>query len=133
MMFRPHQLSWLLVVLAALVATLRGDERGGQPGPGPAAGANRVYGEWWIRVKPDKGPDYNRLIEQSGLPLFREAGGRLVGWWNTLIGDLYKHVTIWEYDDVAAFERAIGFLSTNPAFAQFVAPRDPLITRNSSG
>jgi type 1 glutamine amidotransferase len=131
-MFRPHQLSWLLVVLAALVATSRGDERGGQPGPAPAAGANRVYGEWRIRVKPDKGPDYNRLIEQSGLPLFREAGGRLVGWWNTLIGDLYEHVTIWEYDDMAAFERAIGFLSKNSAFARFVAARDPLLAGEES-
>ena len=53
----------------------------------------------------------------------------MVGWWNTLIGDLYEHVTIWEYDDMAAFERAIGFLSKNPAFARFVAARDPLLGR----
>jgi type 1 glutamine amidotransferase len=37
-------------------------------------------------------------------------------------------VTIWEYDDMAAFERAIQFLSKNPAFARFVAARDPLLT-----
>ena len=30
-------------------------------------------------------------------------------------------MTIWEYDDMAAFERAIGVLSTDPAFARFVA------------
>ena len=98
----------------------------------PAGDKTRVYGEWRIRVKPDKGPDYNRLIEQSGLPLFRDAGGRLVGWWNTLIGDLYEHVTIWEYDDMAAFERAIGVLSKNPAFARFVAARDPLLAGEES-
>jgi type 1 glutamine amidotransferase len=131
-MFRSNQLSWLPLVLTALVATSRADDHGGPPAPAPAGGANRVYGEWRIRVKPDKGPDYNRLIEQSGLPLFREAGGRLVGWWNTLIGDLYEHVTIWEYDDMAAFERAIGFLSKNPAFARFVAARDPLLAGEES-
>ena len=98
----------------------------------PTSEKTRVYGEWRIRVKPDKGQDYNRLIEQSGLPLFREAGGRMVGWWNTLIGDLYEHVTIWEYDDMAAFERAIGFLSKNPAFARFVAARDPLLAGEES-
>ena len=130
--FDSHQLSWLTLALASLVTTSRGDDRLGPPGPAPAAGAIRVYGEWRIRVKPDKGPDYNRLIEQSGLPLFREAGGRLVGWWNTLIGDLYEHVTIWEYDDMAAFERAIGFLSKNPAFARFVAARDPLLAGEES-
>ena len=70
--------------------------------------------------------------EQSGLfdyilPLFRAAGGRMVGWWKTLIGDLYEQVTIWEYDDMAAFEKAIGFLGPNPQFAEFVALRDPLL------
>jgi hypothetical protein len=71
----------------------------------PGAEAARVYGEWRIRVKPDQGQTYERLIEKSGLPLFREAGGRMVGWWESLVGDLYEHVTIWEYDDFAAFER----------------------------
>jgi hypothetical protein len=75
-MFRPHQLSWLPLALAALVATSRGDE--GPARPVHDAGANRVYGEWRIQVKPDNGPDDNKLIEQSGLPLFREADGRLV-------------------------------------------------------
>jgi type 1 glutamine amidotransferase len=107
----------------------RGDDPLVQQKPAPAADTApaRVYGEWLIRIKPDQGPAYNRLIEQSGLPLFREAGGRMVGWWKTMIGDLYEHVTIWEYDDMAAFERAGQFLSTNAAFARFVAARDPLL------
>ncbi len=91
-----------------------------------------VYGEWLIRVRPDMGPEYNRLIEQKGLPLFRAAGGRMVGWWNTLIGDLYEHVTIWRYDDMAAFEKAVGFLSKNERFAEFVSRRDPLLTGEES-
>src|SRR5262249_28405807 len=86
-----------------------------------------VYGEWRIHVRPDQGPAYDALIAKSGLPLFRAAGGRMVGWWTTLIGDLYEQVTIWEYDDMAAFERAIGFLSKEPAFARFVSARDPLL------
>src|SRR5688500_5807130 len=84
-------------------AFLRADEPG-------RAKAEKVYGEWRIRVRPDKGAEYNQLIQQRGLPLFREAGGRMVGWWNTLIGNLYEHVTIWEYDDMAAFEKAVQFL-----------------------
>jgi len=94
--------------------------------------SKRVYGEWLIRVKPDQGKAYNQLIEREGLPLFREAGGRMVGWWNTLVGDLYEHVTIWEYDDMAAFEKAIGFLGGNERFARFVAQRDPLLSGEES-
>jgi type 1 glutamine amidotransferase len=56
----------------------------------------------------------------------------MVGWWKTLIGDLYEHVTIWEYDDMAAFERAIQFLSKNPAFERFVVSRDPLLSGEES-
>ncbi len=56
----------------------------------------------------------------------------MVGWWNTLIGDLYEHVTIWEYDDMAAFEKAIQFLSKDSAFSRFVATRDPLLAGEES-
>jgi len=77
--------SWLLLVQFVLVSTTRGDDRPAPPKPAPVSDAGRVYGEWRIRVKPDQGPAYNRLIEQTGLPLFRAAGGRMVGWWNTSI------------------------------------------------
>ena len=125
---------WIVFAIAALVATStsRGDDRSSPSKPKAGGDASRVYGEWRIRVRPDQGPAYNRLIEQSGLPLFRAAGGRMVGWWNTLIGDLYEHVTIWEYDDMAAFERAIEILSKDPAFARFVAARDPLLAGEES-
>jgi type 1 glutamine amidotransferase len=109
--------------LIAVMPASYGDDRN----PPSNHDGHRVYGEWRIRIRPDQGPAYNRLIEESGLPLFRKASGRMVGWWTTLIGDLYEQVTIWEYDDMAAFERAIGFLSKEPAFARFVSARDPLL------
>jgi hypothetical protein len=71
----------------------------------------------------------NRLIEQRGLPLFRAAGGR--GLWTTLIGNLYEHVTIWEYDDMAAFQKAVEYLGGNEQFKAFVALRDPRLLRNA--
>jgi hypothetical protein len=96
----------------------------------PALG--KVYGEWLIRVKPDKGPQYKELIEREGLPLFRAAGGRMVGWWNTLIGDLYEQVTIWEYDSMEAFEKAVASLGASEPFAEFVKLRDPLLAGEKS-
>jgi hypothetical protein len=98
-------------------------------GAEPAA---KVYGEWRIRVKPDKGADYNRLIAEQGLPLFREAGGRMVGWWTTLVGDLYEHVTVWEYDGLAGFEKAVALLGKDERFLKFAAQRDPLLAGEDS-
>ncbi len=92
----------------------------------------RVYGEWRIRVRPDKGAVYDELIRLQGLPLFKAAGGRMVGWWKTLIGDLYEHVTIWEYDNLAAFQQAIEYLGPNQKFAEFVTQRDPLLAGEES-
>lgn len=100
--------------------------------PATAYAQTKVYGEWLIRPKPAKGAEYNKLIEQKGLPLFREAGGRMVGWWNTLIGNLYEHVTIWEYDDMAAFQKAVTHLSKSEPFKEFVALRDPLLAGEDS-
>jgi hypothetical protein len=124
-----------VIVLAAslpLARSGRGQDegaakRGEAPPAGEQAAPGKVYGEWTIRVKPDKGAEYGKLIQEKGLPLFREAGGRMVGWWNTLIGDLYEQVTIWEYDGMPAFEKAIGFLGKNDSFHQFVRLRDPLL------
>jgi hypothetical protein len=124
-----------LVVTAAF--TLLGSAHaaagdGQKPAKGPASGAARVYGEWHIRPRPDKGAEYTRLIERQGLPLFREAGGRMVGWWTTLVGDQYEHVTVWEYDDMAAYEKAVGRLGASERFKQFAARRDPLLAGEDS-
>ena len=122
--------AWSAVLLGMLLSlAVLPEIDAAEPG---GTSTKKVYGEWRIRVKPDKGKDYDALIAERGLPLFREAGGRMVGWWKTLIGDLYEHVTIWEYDDIAAFERAGGFLGGDKRFAEFVALRDPLLAGEES-
>lgn len=132
-----QRLSIVLLPLSALLfqaARVDAEQPGGDKPTSAVKEAlpNAVYGEWRIRIRPDKGAEYNQLIEQKGLPLFRAAGGRMVGWWSTLIGDLYEHVTIWEYDDMGAFEKAIQFLTKEKAFADFVVLRDPLLVGEDS-
>ncbi|MBI2827449.1 MAG: NIPSNAP family protein [Planctomycetia bacterium] len=119
-----------LVVLAGVLSAASRTGSGEQPAAKKDAPplAARVYGEWRIQVRPDKAKEYAQLIETKGLPLFREAGGRMVGWWTTLVGDLYEHVTIWEYDDMTAFERAVQKLGKDKRFAEFVEKRDPLLS-----
>lgn len=115
------------VIALATLGALRGAEQADR-----SAGAKHVYGEWRIRVKPDKGEEYGALIQNRGLPLFREAGGRMVGWWKTLAGNLYEQTTIWEYDDMAAYERAVELLGHDQRFAEFAARRDPLLSGEES-
>ncbi len=124
---KSHLLTALLVV--SLAASIRADEK---RDPEKNSASNKVYGEWLIRVKPDQVATYNDLIERQGLPLFRAAGGRMVGWWTTLIGDVYEQVTIWEYDNMAAFEKAVASLGGNERFAAFAKLRDPLLAGEKS-
>ncbi|MEX0677379.1 MAG: ThuA domain-containing protein [Pirellulales bacterium] len=124
---KSHLLTALLVV--SLATTLRADEK---TAPEKHPASDKVYGEWLIRVKPDQVAAYNELIERQGLPLFRAAGGRMVGWWTTLVGDLYEQVTIWEYDSLAAFEKAVASLGGNERFAAFAKLRDPLLAGEES-
>ncbi len=122
------QLLTALLVLS-LAATVRADEK---PAAEKSPASDKVYGEWLIRVKPEHVPAYNELIEREGLNLFRAAGGRMVGWWTTLIGDLYEQVTIWEYDDMSAFEKAVASLGGNEQFAAFAKARDRLLVGEES-
>jgi type 1 glutamine amidotransferase len=109
----------------------RADEAGNQSSK-RAAESTRVYGEWLIRPRPEKGAQYTRLIGEQGLALFREGGGRMIGWWNTLVGNLYEQVTIWEYDDLAAYQNAVDRLGKSDRFARFVSLRDPLLAAEQS-
>jgi type 1 glutamine amidotransferase len=124
-----HRICCLTLIAVAAVSAIAAEEEN------PAADgkpAEKIYGEWRIQIRPDRGPAYNRLIEREGLPLFREAGGRMVGWWTTVVGNLYEHTTIWEYDGMAAFERAIAMLGKDDRFARFAAARDPLLAGEES-
>jgi hypothetical protein len=121
-----------LVLGGACIFHAATPSRAAPAAPAEAAAASKVYGEWRIRIKPDKGAEYAKLIQEKGLPLFREAGGRMVGWWTTLVGDLYEHVTIWEYDGLPAFEKAVGFLGKDERFHRFAALRDPLLSGEDS-
>lgn len=125
-----HRAMILLSAVFILASSARNTFADDPPKPGPAA--KRVYGEWRIQIRPDRGAQYNRLVEHQGLPLFREAGGRMVGWWTTVAGDLYEHVTIWEYDGLDAYQRFLEKLSKDERFARFAAQRDPLLAGEQS-
>jgi len=122
---------FVILLFGTLISGTTHVAAGTEPADRGQAG-KKIYGEWRILIKPDKGQEYNDLIKSRGLPLFRQAGARMVGWWTTLVGNLYEQVTIWEYDDMAAFERAIGFLGRDKRFAEFVSLRDPLLAGEQS-
>jgi type 1 glutamine amidotransferase len=120
------------LLLAAVTAGVAAVSHVSEPSWAAEPETGKVYGEWRIQLRPDRVADYNRLIERQGLPLFREAGGRIVGWWSTVVGDLYEQTTIWEYDNMAAFEGARVLLGKDQRFARFATERDPLLAGESN-
>ncbi len=93
--------------------------------------AQMVFGEWRINVKPGMMKEYEQLIIDEGLPLFKK-NARMVGWWKTLIGDLYQMTTIWEYDSIADFEEGVRAAENDAAFQRFAEKRDKLLDGEKS-
>ena len=93
----------------------------------------KVYGEWRIRVKPGQDEKFSRLVNEQGLPVYRAAGGTMIGWWKTLVGgSSYEHTAIWEFDSVSAFESSMKSLQNNEAIARYDSARALLIDGDNS-
>ena len=121
-------------VLPSLVAALLVVGCSGSPPPTDAErrAASAVYGEWKIRVRPEHEAEYERLVAEQGLSLYRASGGRMVGWWKTLVGDGFEHLTLWRFDDMGAFEQGLGRLSVNEGFAGFSERRNRFVESEES-
>lgn len=91
----------------------------------------KVYGHWSIKVVPGMEQAYYDLIATEGLPLFK-GNSEMVGWWKTLIGNLYEMITIWEYKDITTFENGIKTSADNKMFQRFARERNTLITGETS-
>ena len=91
----------------------------------------KVYGHWSIKIKPGMEQAYEDHISKEGLPLFTQ-NARMVGWWKTMIGDLYEQITIWEYDNIDTFEKGVRASADNIQFQLFARKRNTLITGEES-
>lgn len=116
----------ILSVFGVVFLTI-GCAKSDAPGAEEAAAAKKVYGEWRIRLRPESEADYNKLIEEQGLALYTEAGGRLMGWWHAYAGGPQEQVTIWEFDDIGAYRTAMSALMKNDRYRQFDALWRPLV------
>src|SRR5947207_3339185 len=56
----------------------------------------------------------------------------MVGWWIMPNGNCYEQETIWESDNMAAFEKSGASLGQNERFAAFAKLRDPLLAGEES-
>ena len=106
----------ILSVFGVVFLTI-GCAKSDAPGAEEAAAAKKVYGEWRIRLRPESEADYNKLIEEQGLALYTEAGGRLMGWWHAYAGGPQEQVTIWEFDEAFVAPRG-GFADALDYYAQ---------------
>jgi len=65
-------------------------------------------------VVPGRRPDLQRRFAETTMRLFAQHGIRVVGFWETVIGESNELVYICAYDDVAHRERAWAAFMADP-------------------
>jgi hypothetical protein len=51
-------------------------------------------------------PEFLEWNEKKYIPFIRRTGGKLIGFWTTMIGEIGKFIEIWGYENFAAMDGA---------------------------
>ena len=68
-------------------------------------------------------PEYMAAVRELALPIRRDHGVKLAGWYYTDIGPLNRVVHIWAYESLAHFEKARKAVQDDPRWANEYVPR----------
>ncbi len=81
-------------------------------------------------LKPGKVPEYIEVVREVGLQIRKDHGGRLVGWYYTVMGEINQVIHIWAYEDLAHMEEVGKAFRSDPRWINEYVPRvEPLLVR----
>ncbi|HXH81343.1 MAG TPA: NIPSNAP family protein [Candidatus Tectomicrobia bacterium] len=91
-----------------------------------------IYEYREYHVVPGRMPDIQNRFASITMSLFKKHGIRVVGFWDTVIGDTSELVYICQYDDLAHRERAWAAFMADPewqAAKKATEANGPLVER----
>ena len=77
-----------------------------------------IYLEAPLRVLPGKMNEFMEAFEKEFLPISNKLGRKLVGQWQTIIGEKEEVTNLWVYDDLAHVQRVLDTCAKSPEFAE---------------
>ena len=89
-----------------------------------------IYDVRTYDLKPGKVPEYMAVVREVGLPIRRDHGGRLVGWYYSVMGEINQVIHIWAYEDFGQMEEEGKAFRGDPRWINEYVPRvEPLLVR----
>jgi len=87
-----------------------------------------IYDVRTYDLKMGKVQDYMDAVREVALPLRKENGINLAGWFYTIIGPITQVIHIWAYESLAHMEEAKAKVEDDPRWTGEYLPRvQPLI------
>jgi hypothetical protein len=84
------------------------------------------------QIAPGKMNEYRQLEVNEMEPLFKRAGMRVMGHFNTMIGNSNETVALHAYDSLAQYEKVRETQLTDPDFQKMAARLNALTTSSNS-
>ena len=78
-------------------------------------------------VSPARKPEYRQVIRNVFLPLITKHGAKLIGWWETQLGNRNEFICLLAYDDLVQRMKAFENLQQEEEFGKLI----PMLPCNS--
>ncbi len=88
-----------------------------------------VYLHATLQLTPFKSAQFSKLMTTSVVPLFEKHGAKLIGSWETIVGNQNEVTDLWSFDSVAHFEASLQSLVRDPEWSSVKEAMTPLILK----
>jgi serine kinase of HPr protein (carbohydrate metabolism regulator) len=83
------------------------------------------------QLLPGKMAQYKEVETKELIPVFNKYGIKMVGHWNTIIGNSYETVNLFAYNDMAHYQKSNEARRTDPESQKMAADLGALTVSNN--
>ena len=77
-----------------------------------------VYLHATIQVAPFKNLEFRRILATAVIPIFEKHGAKLIGSWETAVGNQSEITDIWAFETMAHLEKSTQSLLRDPEWTR---------------
>ena len=86
-----------------------------------------VYLHATLQLAPYKSREFGKFLATTLVPLFEKHGAKLIGSWETFLGNQSEITDIWGFDSLAHFEASTLSLLQDPQWASVQETMSPMV------
>jgi len=91
-----------------------------------------VYLHATLQLAPYKSREFGKFLATTLVPLFEKHGAKLIGSWETFLGNQSEITDIWGFDSLAHFEASTQSMLRDPQFASALEAMAPMVVSETT-